>query len=74
MGRDLLILVLTLVSMVLCGAVTLLLTAVVLMNLGTRFHGNYEHYGINYPALFWGPGILGFLAPAVLAWYLCRRD
>lgn len=70
MWKDLLVLV----SMVLCGAITLLLTGLVLMNLGTRIHGNYEYYGINYPALFWGPAILGFLAPAVLTWYLRSRD
>jgi hypothetical protein len=50
MRKDLLVLV----SMVLCGFLTLGLTGVILMDLGTRFHGNYEYYGINYPALFWG--------------------
>jgi hypothetical protein len=64
----------TSVSMVVSGAVTLFVTALVLMELGTRFHGNYEYYGINYPALFWGGAIPGFLAPAVLAWHLSRRD
>ena len=73
MRKDLLVL-LVLVSMVLCGFLTLGMTGVILMNLGTRFHGNYEYYGINYPALFWGGVIPGFLAPAVLAWYLSRRD
>jgi hypothetical protein len=69
MWKDLLVLV----AMVLSGAVTLLLTGLVLVSLGLRFHGNYEHYGINYPLLIWGPAVIAFLAPGVVVWYVSRK-
>src|SRR4051812_14608975 len=50
-----------------CSAGALVLTTGVLMALGTRWHGNYESYGGDL-ALCLGPALLGFSAPAVLAW------
>ena len=63
----------TLACMLVCGAATLFVTIIVLTDLGSKHHGNYEYYGINYPALVWGPAVLGFLAPGVLVWYLAKR-
>ena len=59
-------------SMAVGGAVTFFVTILVLMELGTKFHDNYEYYG-RYPVLFLGPAVLGFLAPGVVVWYLDRR-
>jgi hypothetical protein len=62
----------TVVSMVVSGAVTLFVAILILTELGTKFHNNYEYYG-QYPVLFWGPALIGFLAPGVVVWYLDRR-
>lgn len=59
-------------SMAVGGAVTFFVTILVLTELGTRFHGNYEYYG-RYPVLFLGPAALGFLAPGIVIWHLDRR-
>ena len=63
----------TLTSMAVCGAGTLFGTILILMMLGSKYHDNYEYYGINYPVLVWGPAVLGFLTPGFLVWYLEKR-
>ncbi|TWU29482.1 hypothetical protein [Bythopirellula polymerisocia] len=59
----------TLASMVVCGAVTLFVTALVLMELGSQHHNNKDYYG-SHPALVLGPAVLGFLVPWALVWLL----
>jgi hypothetical protein len=65
----------TLLLMVVGGIVMYVTTIVILMGLGTKFHGNYEYYG-SYSALIliYGLGAIGFLAPGVVAWYLYKRE
>lgn len=53
------------IAMCLNGLLWLGASVIVLMSLGLELHGNYEYYG-NYPVLYLGPGILGFLAPPLL--------
>ncbi len=57
------------VAMVVSGVVTLFVTILILMELGLKFHGNYEYYG-QYPVLVWGPAVIG---SGVLAWYMDQR-
>jgi hypothetical protein len=52
--------------MVLWGFVAFLASTGVLMQLGTRWHNNYEYFG-NYPVLYFGPALLAFIAPAILS-------
>ena len=47
-----------------CGFVTLVVSVMYLMNLGSKLHGNYEYFG-NYPLLYLGPAAIGFFAPAL---------
>lgn len=61
----------TTISMVVSGAVMLGVTILILMDLGGRFHDNYEHYA--HPVLVWGPAAIGFLTPGVVVWYLDER-
>ena len=61
-----------LAAMVVSGVVTLFVTILILMKLGSKFHGDYEYYS-QYPVLVWGPAVIGFLAPGVLAWYMDQR-
>ena len=56
--------------MVVSGIVTFLLSVYILMDLGSRYHGSYEHYGREYGVLTWIPVIIGFLAPAVFAGFI----
>jgi hypothetical protein len=42
------------------GFVFLAAAILILMNLGLKYHDNYEYYG-QYPALYIGPGIVGLL-------------
>ena len=37
-----------------CGFVTLVVSVLYLMSLGSKLHGNYEYFG-NYPLLYLGP-------------------
>lgn len=64
----------TLLLMAGSGIVTYVTMIVILMGLGTKFHGNYEYYG-SYSALIllYGLGAIGFLAPGVVVWYLHKR-
>ncbi len=59
------------------GIVCLFVAFLVLTHLGEKYHGSYEYYG-KYPALFWIPGVVGFLLPSLLAWVIrkvrCRKD
>jgi len=66
---------LVIVSMtsVLSGIVCFCGSVFVLMHLGTRRFDNYEYYG-QYPLLYVGPGIAGFVLPWVVygVWRLFR--
>ena len=62
----------TLALMVTSGMVALAAAIFILMDLGSRLHDNYEYYG-KYPALFFGPAAIAFLAPGVVVWYLHKR-
>ncbi len=72
--RKIFVIVGTLLLMVVSGIVTYVTAIVILMELGTKFHGNYEYYG-SFPALIllYGLGAIGFLAPGVVVWYLHKR-
>jgi hypothetical protein len=59
-------------SMVICGAVALFATILILMQLGLSLHDNYEYYG-QYPLLVWGPAVIAFVMPAALASQVLRR-
>ena len=54
-------------TMVVSGIITFLLTVYILMDLGSRYHGNYEYYGQQFGVLTWVPVVIGFLAPGLLA-------
>jgi hypothetical protein len=56
-------------AMILCAVVVFFGNMLLLMELGTARHGNYEHYG-QFPLLVWGPAVGAFLLPAVIAWWL----
>jgi hypothetical protein len=58
--------------MVVSGAVTLFVATLIVMELGEKFHSSHEYYR-NYPVLYWGPAVIGFLIPGVVVWYLDRR-
>ena len=46
-----------------------------LMTLGLRRHGNYQYYGQTSTFyLVCVAAAVGFFAPAVAAWYLCKRS
>ena len=53
------------------GLAFFFVATVVLMQLGTTYHDNYEHYG-GYPALYVIPGLLGLFFPSMLAWVFGR--
>ncbi len=61
--------------MVVCGFAAYVSAAIFWMNLGSKFHDNYEYYG-SYPGLFFmiGSSVIGFLVPAVVVWYLGKRS
>ena len=72
--RKIFVIVGTLALMVFSGIVMYVTAIVILMELGTKFHGNYMYYG-SFPALIllYGLGAIGFLAPGVVVWYLHKR-
>ena len=59
----------TLALMVVSGIVTWAVAAFILIDLGSRLHGDYDYYG-KYVLLF---AAIGFLAPGILVWYLHKR-
>ncbi len=63
------------ILMVICGVVAYAAAMTFLMGLGLKLHDNYEYYG-GYPALVivYGCGTIGFLAPAVIVWYLDKHS
>jgi hypothetical protein len=63
------------VLMVVCGVGAFMFALMLLMELGTKHHANYEHYGQTPAvALVFVAGGLGFLAPGVVVWYLRNRQ
>jgi len=65
----------TLVLMGASGFVTYVTAIIILMELGTKFHGNYEHYGSYWAViLLYGLAALGFLAPGAVVWYLQHKE
>jgi hypothetical protein len=66
-----------LVAMIASGVVTFLVTVYILMDLGSRYYGNYNHYGQQFGTLTWVPVFIGFSSPGVLAgllWLWRQRD
>ena len=63
---------LTVVSMLLGGVVTFYVTMFILMELGLRYHDNFEYYA-QYPIYAFVPATVGFLVPGVVVWFLHRR-
>lgn len=64
----------TLALMVVSGIVTLPVTFLILMSLGSARHdGNVEYYFYTFPALVWVPAVIGFLTPGVVVWYRLKR-
>src|SRR5438093_12477880 len=57
--------------MTLWGFIAFAICVTVLMQLGTRWHGNYEYF-VSNPVLSLGPTIVAFIAPAVLSWWRSR--
>src|SRR5688572_30544165 len=58
-----------------CGGGAYVMAMMLLMNLGTTHHDNYEYYGQTAAvALIFVAGVLGFLAPGVVVWYLRSRQ
>jgi hypothetical protein len=62
----------TIAFMVVFGVVAFVATILVLMQLGLSLHDNYEYYG-QYPFLVWGPAVIAFLTPAVIASHSYHR-
>lgn len=66
-------------SMLISGFASMAGVIVFLMNLGLKYHDNYEYYGAiwlnGYPALFLMclAGAIGFAAPGVICWRLSDR-
>lgn len=64
-----------LATMVACGAVAFGAAVTFLMHLGLKLHDNYEYYrGPFGVAFIVGSTIVGFVAPAIIAWYLGKRS
>lgn len=58
---------------ILCGVICVGIAVVILMQLGIKWHGNYEYYG-RYPALYLIPGVIGFFLPPLVRWWIkCRK-
>jgi hypothetical protein len=68
----------TLVLMVVSGVVAYATALMIMMELGTKVHGNYEYYGYTYGylalILLYGLGAIGFLLPGVVVWCLRKRE
>ena len=64
----------TLAIMAVSGIVTYAATIGVLMELGSKLHGNKDYYGgVSALILLYGFGAIGFVVPGVVVWYLHRR-
>lgn len=59
--------------MTLWAFIAFVICVTVLMQLGTRWHGNYEYYG-NAPALYLGRTCVAFMAPVVLTWWRAKSN
>jgi hypothetical protein len=60
----------TFALMAACGVGAFMMTLMLLMDLGTKHHNNYEYYGQTpAAALIFVAGALGFLAPGIVVWY-----
>lgn len=72
--RKIAVIVGTLALMLVSGIATFVTALTIVMEFGTKFHGNYEYYG-SFLALIllYGLGAIGFLAPGVVVWYLHKR-
>ena len=57
--------------MTLWGFIAFVICVSILMQLGTRWHGNYEYFGSN-PVLYLGPTFVAFMAPVVISWWRAR--
>ena len=57
--------------MVVSGVVTLFVTMLIVMELGGKPQSGYE--STIYGVLAWGAGLIGFLAPGILVWYMDRK-
>jgi hypothetical protein len=72
--RKFLMILLTMAGMVVTGLGAYLATIMLLMALGTKYHGNYEYFGQTPAApLVFVAGGLGFLVPGIAARYFFIR-
>lgn len=52
---------------ILSGIVCFFGSILFLMQLGLQRYDNYEYYG-EYPVLYFGPGVAGFVLPWIVFW------
>ena len=72
----------TLALMVISGGIAFGAAVLFLMELGLRVHGNFEYYGPSGPSFgsllgvvfIFGSGAIGFVAPAILMYYLNKNS
>ena len=57
--------------MTMSGVALMAVATISLMHLGLKQYDNYEYYG-QYPALFFGPAVIGFMLPAGIVWWRGR--
>ena len=66
--RKLVLILVTFALMAVCGAGSILMALMYLMDLGTKHHSNYEHYGqTSAVALIFVAGAAGFAVPGLIA-------
>ena len=58
-------------QMTLWAFIAFVICVTVLIQLGTRWHGDYEYYG-NARVLYLGPTCVAFMAPVVVAWWRAK--
>ncbi len=75
--RKFLVIAGTVLLMMVSGIVAYVTAIVIVMELGSKFHGSYEYYGVKggllTGILLYSVGAIGFLAPGVVVWYLNKR-